>query len=159
MRFRLGDSIMKRRKDLGYFIGDDHAVLGLPLRVTVSLIIGAVALGAILSYILNPCLFPERLIVTVNPMVTTISDDDVTNASFLVHVNDTKGHPITGARVIIKGLGGGCCGFTDTKGRTNLILQVHLDPGIHEGYLSVSVDAACHESFEQLDMIKIVRTI
>jgi hypothetical protein len=147
-----------KRKHLRHFISDDRAVLGLPLRVTVSLIIGMVALGAILSYILNPCLFPERFIVSVNPIVTTISSEDPTNISFLVHVNDTKGHPITGAKVIIKGLGGACCGFTDTEGKTSLVLQVHLDPGIHEGYLSVSVDAACHESFEQVDIIKIVKT-
>jgi hypothetical protein len=148
---------MKKRKYLIILISDNHAVLGLPLRVTVSLIIGMVALGAILSYIMNPCLFPERLIVTVNPMVTTISDNVTTNVSFLVHVNDTKGHSITGAKVIIKGLGGGCCGFTDNKGRTSLVLQVHLDPGIHEGYLGLSVDAACYESFEQSDIIKIVK--
>jgi len=148
---------MQRRKDCRYFVRDDHAVLGLPLRVTVSLIIGVVALGAILSYILNPCLFPERLIVTVTPIMTTIADDEVTNVSYFVHVNDTKGHPITGAKVIIKGLGSGCSGVTDNKGRISLVLQVHLDPGIHEGYLSVIVGAACYETYEQVDLLKIVK--
>ena len=149
---------MKERRQRVRFIHNVHAVLGLPLRVTVSLIIGTVALAAILSYILNPCLFPERLIVSVNPMITTISDDVSTNASFVVHVNDSKSHPIVGARVIIKGLGGACCCFTDKKGTANLVLQVHLDPGIYEGYLSLSVYAACHEPFDQLEIIKIVKT-
>jgi hypothetical protein len=148
---------MKKKENDSTFFGDDHAVLGLPLRVTVSLIIGMAALGAILSYILNPCLFPERLIVTVSPMVITISDGNTTDASFLVHVSDTKSHPVTDARVIIKGMGEGCCGFTDENGSTTLTLQVHLDPGIHEGYLDLSVSAACHEPFEQMDFIKIVK--
>ena len=149
---------MKERRKHARFISSDHAVLGLPLRVTVSLIIGMVALGAILSYILNPCLFPEKLIVSVSPMMTIISDNLTSNASFLVHVNDTKSHPVVGARVIIKGEGLGSCGFTDIKGTVYLVLQVHLDPGICEGYLSVSVQAACHEAFDQVDMIKIVKT-
>ena len=148
---------MNKRNDNSYFIRNDHAVLGLPLRVTVSLIIGMIALGVILSYILNPCLFPERLIVTVTPMITTISENEIANTSFLVHVNDSKGHPISGAKVIIKGLGGGCCSLTDNKGRATVVLQVHLDPGIHEGYLGVTVDAPCHQSFEQNDLIKIIK--
>ncbi len=148
---------MKVRNNRGHFIRNETAVLGLPLRVTVSLLIGAVALGAILSYILNPCLFPERLIVTISPMVMTISGDGPTNVSILVHVNDTNGHPIKGSQVIIKGLGGGCGGLTNDAGQTVLVLQIHIDPGIHEGYLSVSVDAAGHESFEQVDFIKIIK--
>jgi hypothetical protein len=149
---------MKKEKQVISFIQNEHAVLGLPLRLTVSLIIGTVALLAILSYILNPCLFPDKLIVSVSPMITTISGDEPTNATFKIYVNDAKGHPVSGARVIIKGLGSACSGFTDKKGKINLLLQVHLDPGIHEGYLSLSVNAVCHEPFEELDIIKIVKT-
>jgi hypothetical protein len=149
---------MKERKRHVHFIQNDDAVLGLPLRVMVSLIVGTVALGAILSYILNPCLFPERLVVSVSPMMTTVSSDQASNATFLVHVNDTKSHPIRGARVIIKGLGGAGYGYTDRQGKINLMVKVHLDPGIHEGYLSLSVSAPCHESCEQFDIIKIVKT-
>jgi hypothetical protein len=128
------------------------------MRITVSIILGTITLGAILSYILNPCLFPERLVVSVNPMITTISNDQAANATFLVHVNDTNSHPVRGARVIIKGLGGACYGYTDNQGKINLVVQVHLDPGIHEGYLSLSVSSPCHESCEQSDIIKIVKT-
>lgn len=148
---------MKGRKRYVRFIRNQDAVLGLPLRITVSIIIGAVALGAILSYILNPCLFPERVVVSVSPMMITISGDQAVNATFLVHVNDTKNHPVRDARVILKGLGGAGYGYTDNQGKITLVVQVHLDPGIHEGYLSLSVSAPCHESIEQFDFIKIVK--
>ena len=149
---------MRKRIRYVHLMRNNNAVLGLPLRIMVSLVIGTVALGAILSYILNPCLFPERLVVSVSPMMTTVSGDQPVNATFLVHVNDTKSHPICDARVIIKGLGGACSGYTDNQGKITLVVQVQLDPGIHEGYLGLSVSASCHEPFEQFDVIKIVRT-
>jgi hypothetical protein len=149
---------MSRRKKVIHFIQNEQAVLGLPMRLTVSLIIGTIALLAILSYILNPCLIPGRLIVSVSPLVSTISGEDPTNVSFIVFVNDTKNHPISGAIVVIKGLGGACSALTDVNGKINLLLKVHLDQGIHEGYLTLSVKAACHEPFEQQDEIKIVKT-
>jgi len=149
---------MSRVKKVIHFIQNEHAVLGLPMRLTVSLIIGTIALLGILSYIINPCLIPEKLVVSVSPMVSTISGENPTNVTFFVFVNDTKNHPVSGAIVIIKGLGSACTGLTDVHGKINLLLQVHLDPGIHEGYLGLSVKAACHEPFEQQDIIKIVKT-
>jgi hypothetical protein len=112
------------------FIKNEKAVLGLPMRLTVSLIIGTVALVAILSYVMNPCLFPDRMIVSVNPMVNIVS---------------------------IKGLTGIGANHTDENGKTIIQITVKLENGVNEGYLDVSVKAACHETFSQQDMIKILR--
>jgi hypothetical protein len=146
-----------RRKRL-YFIVDEHAVLGLPMRLTVSLVIGTIALITILSFILNPCLFPERMLVSVTPYVTVLPGSEPENVSFTIYVNETDGHPLSGASVIIKGLGGAGSGFSDETGKTIIEIQVQLKDGIHEGYLDVLVNAACHESFEQQDMIKVVKS-
>jgi hypothetical protein len=143
-----------KRKTIA-FIKNEKAVLGLPMRLTVSLIIGTVALAAILSYILNPCLFPARMIVSVNPIVHTISGDDAINMT--VYVNETTGHPIKDAIVIIKGLGGAGTNMTDEHGKAIINITVKLQDGQYEGYLDISVKAACHEPFSQQDIIKIVR--
>ncbi len=137
------------------FLTNDAAVLGLPMRVTVSLIIGTVALAAILSYILNPCLFPARVVVSVTPPVQTITEETPINVT--VHVSDTGGHPVNDATILIKGLGGVGTSTTNVLGNAVVTLNVSLEEGRHEGYLDITVKAACHESFIQEDMIKVIR--
>jgi hypothetical protein len=149
---------MKIRIKRVCFIVNEHAVLGLPMRLTVSLVIGTLALFAILSYILNPCLIPERMIVSVTPMVTTVSGAEPENVTLTVYVNETNSHPLGGASVIIKGLGGAGSGFSDNTGKVSIQLQVQLESGVYEGYLGIVVKAACHRSFEHQDMIKVVKT-
>ncbi len=139
------------------FIKNEKAVLGLPMRLTVSLIIGTVALVAILSYVMNPCLFPDRMIVSVNPMVNTVSGNNSTDINITIYVNETNGYPIKNANVIIKGLTGIGANHTDENGKTIIQITVKLENGVSEGYLDVSVKAACHETFSQQDMIKILR--
>lgn len=149
---------MKKPKKRSDFINNEHAVLGLPMRLSVSLVIGTVALIAILSYILNPCLFPGNMIISVQPIVTTIFGSEPENVTFTVYVNETDGHPLSGASVLIKGLGGAVANITDNKGRAILQIRVYLEEGTNEGYLDISVKAACHQPFEHQDMIKIVKS-
>jgi hypothetical protein len=149
---------VKKQKKRTYFIVNEHAVLGLPMRLTVSLVIGTIALIAILSYMTNPCLYPERIIVSLTPIVTTLPGSEPENVTFTVYVNETDGHPLSGASVIIKGLGGAGSGFSNDNGKVQIQLQVQLESGVYEGYLDISVKAACHESFEHQDMIKVVKT-
>ena len=139
------------------FIKNEKAVLGLPMRLTVSLIIGTVALVAILSYVMNPCLFPDRMIVSVNPMVNIVSGNNSTDTNITIYVNETNGYPIKNANVIIKGLTGIGANHTDENGKTIIQITVKLESGVNEGYLDVSVKASCHETFSQQDMIKILR--
>ena len=144
-------------KNLAMFIKNEKAVLGLPMRLTISLIIGAVALAAILTYIINPCLFPSKMIVSISSMVNYISGDDPVALNITVYVNETDGHPISGANVIVKGLGGAESNSTDQNGKTVVNITVKLGEGQYEGYLDVSVKAVCHETFSRNDMIKIVK--
>jgi len=127
------------------------------MRLTVSLVIGAVALVAILSFILNPCLFPNKMIISIKPMVNIISDSDPVNLTITVFVNETDEYPIVNANVIIKGLGGIGYGVTDQNGKTIIQITVKLENGVNEDYLDVSIKAPCHETFSQQDMIKIVK--
>lgn len=139
------------------FIKNEKAVLGLPVRLTVSLIVGTVALVAILSYVMNPCLFPDRMIVSVNPMVNIVSGNNSTDVNITIYVNEIDGYPIKNANVIIKGLTWVGANHTDENGKTIIQITVKLESGVNEGYLDVSVKAACHETFSQQDMIKILQ--
>ncbi|MCX6664528.1 MAG: Ig-like domain-containing protein [Euryarchaeota archaeon] len=142
------------------FKQDKHGVVGLPMRLTISIIIGTVALFTIISFIMSPCLFPSKMIITIYPLTNTIPGDDPfpLNPPITVYVNTSEGHPIKGATVLIKGLSGAGSGSTDENGKCVIPITVTLASGLHEGYLDVSVKAPCHESFSQDDMIKIVRS-
>ena len=145
-------------KRMTAFIKNENAVLGLPMRLTVSIIIGTVALIAILSFIVNPCLFPGKMMISVDSMVNEIPAGNI-SADFNISVSvcEVDGHPIRNANVIIKGLGGIGSGYTDVNGETTIQISVGLEEGRYEGYLDVSVKAACYETFSQNDMIKIVK--
>lgn len=148
---------MKNRKKIHYFLKNESAVLGLPMRLTVSLIIGSIALIAILSTILNPCLFPHRMVVTMSPQVTIVKGSDPENVSFIVFVNDSGGFPLNGASVIVKGLGGAGFGFSDKDGKAIVNLEIQLESGTYEGYLDISVRAPCHVPFEYQAIVKVVK--
>jgi hypothetical protein len=140
------------------FLVNDQAVLGLPMRLTVALIIGAVALTAILGFIIQPCLFPGKMIVSVEPM---IFNKDSTAAvppqlDITVTVQDSNGRPVIDALVIITGLEVVLSDSTDVNGVVDFI---DVDPDLgdsFEGYLDVRVKAPCFETFDQADMIKII---
>ncbi|MBN1860766.1 MAG: hypothetical protein JW840_04810 [Candidatus Thermoplasmatota archaeon] len=149
---------MKKQKKGIYLFKNDYAVLGLPLRLTVSLLIGTIVLLSILSSLLNPCIFPERMVISVTPLLTIVPGNNPENVTFTVRVQDTNGHPLNGASIIIKGLGGAGAGSTDEQGTAKVEMQIQLDEGFYEGYLDILVKAPCHESFEQQDMIKVVKS-
>ena len=144
-------------KHLKRFIKDNKAVLGLPMRLTVSLIIGTVALAAILTYILNPCLFPSQMTVSASPMINTITGNQPTELNITVFVKNPEGKPIKDASVIIKGLDGIGSNFTDINGETEVKITVILADSANEGYLDVNVKAACHQTYIQEDLIKIIK--
>ncbi len=148
---------MKPWKKKRRFVSNEHAVLGLPMRLTVSLIIGTIVLISVLSFLFNPCLIPQRIVVTVTPMITILPGESPENISFIVQVNDTNSHPLQGASIIIKGLGGAGSGFTDKDGKAVIQLQVSLDEGLYEGYLDIAVKATCHIPYVHQEIVKIVK--
>ena len=140
------------------FLYDKYAVFGLPMRLTVSLLIGTIALIAILSYMLNPCLFPATMIVTVDPLMNTIPiGQESAMVNTTITVRDHDAHPVSDAIVLVNGLGGSGSGYTDRFGEIIISLNVTLEPGITEGYLDVSVKAPCLQPFNEQDMIKVVK--
>jgi len=148
---------VKHTENIRAFIKNDNAVIGLPMRLTVSIIIGIAALVTIMAFILNPCLFPSKMAVSINPMVNTITTGDSETFFLSVNVTDDEGFPISGANVMIKGLGGAGSNNTDIHGRTTIETTAWLQSGQNEGYLDITVKCGCFETFSQTSMIKVVR--
>lgn len=144
-------------KNLHLFVQDDRAVIGMPMRLTVSIIIGVAAMIMIVGYILNPCLFPGKMVVSVDPLVNIITSGDSEDFDISVYVTDRDGRPITGALVIIKGLGDVGSDKTNTEGNVDITVTSTLQDGQNEGYLDISVKYSCFETFSQTSMIKVVR--
>ena len=148
-------------KKIGIFrslINNDYAVIGLPLRLTTSIIIGVATLSFIISFILNPCLFPGKMIVNIEPMVNIIPLG-LDEYEFLIDVEiiDRYGHAIKDASVLIKGLGDAVLDNTDSNGKVTLKIKPRLEKGVNEGYLDIVVKAGCMEKFSEEKLIKIIR--
>lgn len=139
-------------------ISNRKAVMGMPLRLTVCLVIGSAALIFILSFILNPCIFPGKMTVNVSPMVNSITGgSDHKTFTITVEVSDSSGYKIKDATIIIKGLGAAASGTTDSNGICDVSITPYLSTSVYEGYLDLTVKASCMETFSQNKMIKIIR--
>lgn len=150
--------LSKKSRGFVSFVKNNNAVLGLPMRLTVVIIIGTIALLAIVAFILTPCLFPEKVIVSVDPTVNTIAGGDEATFDITVYVSDREGNPIKNANVLIEGLGGAGAAITGNDGRALIRINVRLEPGRIQGFLDVTVKAGtCYEKFSQSDMITVVR--
>jgi len=134
------------------------AIMGLPLRLTVCLVIGSAALIVILSFILNPCLIPKKMTVDVNPMINIIPLGlDEKDFEITIRVYDKDGYNIKDANIIIKGLGDVGSNKTNYLGLAKINIKPHLNPGINEGYLDILVKAPCAETYSQNKLIKVLR--
>jgi len=143
--------------NLRLFIKNDRAVLGLPMRLTVSIIIGTAAIIAILAFILNPCLFPGKMAVSIDPMVNIIDSGDSKDFDIDIVVRDVDGRPVVDALVIIKGLGDVGSDKSNANGQVTVPITATLQSGQNEGYLDITVKCSCFETFSQSNMIKVVR--
>ena len=152
---RQGCMVLKNKRK---FFKNNKAVLGLPMRLTVTIIIGTAAMITILAFILNPCIFPDKMTVSIHPMVNKIPVGE-DSGDFLIYVNvtDSEGDPISGANVMIIGLGGAGSNSTNKNGRTSVDITAWLQTGQNEGYLNIKVTRGCFETFSENNMIKVVR--
>ena len=154
------ETIKKRYIKKMNLLKNNNAVIGLPVRLTVSLIIGAAALSLILFYILNPCIFPKKMVVSVDPMVNIIpKGKNQETFSIKVIVKDDEGYPVKGASILIKGLGDIASNNTNKDGLSYIEISPELDNGVHEGYLDITIKAQCLETFSQSKYIKVVREL
>jgi hypothetical protein len=150
------------------FKDDEKGVEGLPVRLIVVLVVGVIALSAMVAAVNS--FKPQR---TLTAAVTEVSSKDgnllqVSNSgegtvsktwTCYVNVTDDKGDPVSGASVIVHGLGGAGSGVTNTKGvayisKTN---DIRLNPNQNIGYMTLEVNAPGFYQYKNENALAVIR--
>ena len=147
-----------RNQDSSSLCSDVSAVIDLPMRLVVTLIIGTVALSAIIAFVAQPCLLPQSLFVSMDPLVSSVNTSD-RNVSIQFTVTDDHHNPVKDALVTIKGNYVIKANRTDNNGWTILVFEVSISEGISEVFLDVVVKASCSTTRSFTNAIKIIKEI
>ena len=136
---------------------NDRAVVSLPMRLIVSIVIGLAVLSAILSFLSNSNLSKPSMVVYVDPILCEVnSSSGLINLSISVS-STTSGRPIKDAIVIVEGLNGFTSALTDSNGRTNISISITFPRYTREGYLDVTVKSPYYSTFHQEDTIRVIQ--
>lgn len=142
------------RQTLKYLLKNRQAVIDMPLRLTVTIVIGTLVLLAILSYMNNTTLIAEDIIVEIDTYSVAYQD----NNSFQITVTDTQHQALSDCLVIIKGLGQITSNRTDTNGVATIQVSCNLNATQQQGYLDVIVKPPDgFNEYQQNELIKIYR--
>ncbi|WMW21819.1 carboxypeptidase regulatory-like domain-containing protein [Methanolobus mangrovi] len=159
--------------NLQKLFNDDRAI-ELPINIVVMLVVGMVALAALVAIIPPPTKNMSVNIIesgeqsaTPSPGNTIIVDSTVANSPFdigvEISVSDPDGYPVRAANVVLRGLGGVATGTTDDHGNCSLSTassgsSVSLGPNQNEGTMDLTISTDGFYDFEKTDAVMIVRT-
>ena len=121
------------------FVRDERAIEGLPIRLVVSLVVGAACLSVMLNMINGVgTLAVSELDVRPSPEVVEPGARDLT-----VTVVDADGNPVAGATVVVKSgtadLDGVATARTGANGKATVDVDPSLGPNQAEGTLVLDV--------------------
>ncbi len=133
----------------------DNAVIGLPMRLLISIVVGGAVILTVNGFLNNIDLLPKTLSVTVSPIICYLDDNNIVNLSFQVSSRD--GEPIANALVVVKGLNGLSYNRTNKHGVANISVTVNLPDDAYEGFLDVFVEATGYSKYEQKGLVRVVR--
>ena len=150
------------------FINNEDAVEGLPVRLIVVLVVGVIALAAMVAALngFKPQKMLSASVVEVGGkdgnllMITKTGYGPVENNwTCRVQVIDANGNPVAGASVIVHGLSGAGGGVTDNKGiayltKTN---DVKLNANQNSGYMTLEVSAPGFNTYTNENALAVVR--
>ncbi len=142
-------------KKIKPFISNESAVIDLPMKLLVSLIIGTISLTVILSFLFQPVLFEKEVIVSVNPTVAVVNETS-DETLFTVTVSDENAHYISNAQVIFHGDHFIQSNMTDKKGQTTIRVNTTTSSRQYETFADVKVKASGYHPFFGKDLVKIV---
>ncbi|MDG6244543.1 MAG: carboxypeptidase-like regulatory domain-containing protein [Methanolobus sp.] len=150
---------------------DDRAI-ELPINIVVMLVVGMVALAALVAIIPPPTKNMSVSIVesgengTALKSGNTVMIDSLNANSFDIDVSmsvvDPDGYPVRDANVVLRGLGGVATGVTDDNGMCDLFTadgaSLSLGSNQNEGTLDLTISANGFYDFEKTNAVMIVRT-
>ena len=157
----------KWRKKGKALLNDTSGVEGLPVRLIVVLVIGMVALSAMLGILgeLSPPRSITSQVTQVNQQPGNLLRVDSADVgedkqwSCTVEVRDSGGYPVVGANVLVYGLGAAGSGTTGEDGRVTVshTNYVNLQSNQNRAYLTLEVSAQGYQNYVNPNAIVVVR--
>lgn len=149
-------------------IEDDEAVEGLPVRLIVVLVVGVIALAAMVAAVngFKPQKMMSASVIEVGGkdgnllIVPKVGYGPIEhNWICRVLVIDADGNPITGASVIVHGMSGAGGGVTDKDGEAYLTKtnDVLLNANQNSGYMTLEVSAPGYNNYKNENALAVVR--
>lgn len=151
----------------------NESAIELPINIVVMLVVGMVALAALIAIIPPPTknmsvnVDQAGLTGSTSPGNTILVDSSVAGAPFDVEVHisakDPDGYPVRGANVVLRGLGGAATGVTNDAGICTLITSsggasASLGANQNEGTMDLKITASGFYDYEKTNAVMIVRT-
>ena len=157
-------------------IFNDDSAIELPINIVVMLVVGMVALAALIAIIPPPT---KNMAVaidtaglngsTANAGNTVIVDSATAGAPFAIDVEisvtDPDGYPVRDANVVLRGLGGVATSVTDDTGYCMLTTssaasgdEVSLGTNQNEGSMDLTISADGFYDYEKTNAVMVVRT-
>ena len=156
------------KSDRKRMINDERGVEGLPVRLIVVLVVGVIALAAMVAAMngFKPQKTLSASVVTVNSAkgnLLKVSSSGAGEAgkswNCTVKVTDDKGDPVYGASVVLYGLSGAGSAVTDKEGeaRFNSTNAVKLNANQNSGYLTMEVTARGYYAYKNENALAVIR--
>ena len=159
---------MKNNKN----IFQNDSAIELPINIVVMLVVGMVALAALIAIIPPPT---KNMSVNIdesglesddlNPGNTIIVDatkaEDPLTVEVKITATDPDGNPVRDANVVLRGLGGVATNTTDIYGVATLITdeaQVKLGSNQNEGTMDITITANGFYDYDKTDAVMVVKT-
>ena len=153
-------------------IFQNDSAIELPINIVVMLVVGMVALAALIAIIPPPT---KNMTVNIdesgissNPLKSgnTVIVDAVTAQNALtllvkITATDPDGNPVRDANVVLRGLGGVATNTTDINGIAMLITdaaQIKLGANQNEGTMDLTITANGFYDYDNTDAVMIVKT-
>jgi hypothetical protein len=147
---------------------NEDGVEGLPVRLIVVLVVGVIALSAMVGAI--NFFKPQKTLTAAvakvggkpgNLLQVSQSGEGAASKTWTCYVNvtDANGVPVSGASVIVHGLGGAGSAVTDKKGVAYLSKTsgIKLNPNQDSGYMVLEVNAQGYYPYKNDNAMAVVR--
>lgn len=149
----------------------NDSAIELPINIVVMLVVGMVALAALIAIIPPPTknmsvnIDESGIQGTLKSGNTIIVNATTAINSFIIEVKitatDPDGNPVRDANVFLRGLGGVATNTTDINGVATLITnsaKVKLGANQNEGTLDLTITANGFYDYDKTDAVMIVKT-
>ncbi len=151
---------------------NDDSAIELPINIVVMLVVGMVALAALIAIIPPPTknmsvdIQESGLSNSTPTSGNTIIVDAVTAQNPLtilvkIQAMDPDGEPVRDANVVLRGLGGVATNNTDINGETTLITSsapIEFGANQNEGTMDLTISANGFYDYEKTDAVMIIKT-